>query len=35
MKYRSSQSQPDRASALALEMRTLTGKLKRKLRDQD
>ena len=34
MNYRSSQSQADRASALALEMRTLIGKLKRKLRDQ-
>jgi DNA-binding MarR family transcriptional regulator len=34
MKYRSSQSQADHASALALEMRTLIGKLKRKLRDQ-
>ncbi len=29
-----SRSQADRASALALEMRTLIGKLKRKLRDQ-
>jgi DNA-binding MarR family transcriptional regulator len=34
MSYRSSHSQADRASALALEMRTLFGKLKRKLRDQ-
>ena len=34
MNYRSSQSQAGRASALALEMRTLIGKLKRKLRDQ-
>lgn len=34
MSYRSSQSQADRASALALQMRTLVGKLKRKLRDQ-
>jgi DNA-binding MarR family transcriptional regulator len=34
MTYRSSQSQADRASALALEMRTLIGKLKRKLRDR-
>ena len=31
---RSGRSQADRAAALALEMRTLTGKLKRKLRDQ-
>jgi DNA-binding MarR family transcriptional regulator len=34
MSNRSVRSQPDRASALALEMRTLIGKLKRKLRDQ-
>lgn len=34
MSHRSSQSPADRASALALEMRTLVGKLKRKLRDQ-
>jgi len=34
MKDRSSRSQANRASALALEMRTLVGKLKRKLRDQ-
>ncbi|HTS70527.1 MAG TPA: MarR family transcriptional regulator [Terriglobia bacterium] len=34
MNYRSSQSQADRASALALEMRTLIGRLKRKLRGQ-
>lgn len=34
MSNRPSRSQPDRASALALEMRTLIGKLKRKLRDQ-
>jgi DNA-binding MarR family transcriptional regulator len=34
MNYRSSQSQASRASALASEMRTLIGKLKRKLRDQ-
>ena len=31
---RSGRSQADHASALALEMRTLIGKLKRKLRDQ-
>jgi DNA-binding MarR family transcriptional regulator len=34
MNYRSRQSQADRASALALEMRTLIGKLRRRLRDQ-
>jgi DNA-binding MarR family transcriptional regulator len=34
MSDRSSRSQADRVSALALEMRTLIGKLKRKLRDQ-
>ena len=34
MRYQSRQSQAGRASALALEMRTLIGKLKRKLRDQ-
>ena len=34
MNYRSSQSESARASALALEMRILVGKLKRKLRDQ-
>ena len=34
MSNRPARSQPDRASALALEMRTLIGKLKRKLRDQ-
>lgn len=34
MSSRSSRSQADRASALALEMRTLIGQLKRKLRDQ-
>ena len=34
MSHPPSQSQADRASALALEMRTLIGKLKRKLRDQ-
>lgn len=34
MSNRISRSQADRASALALEMRTLIGKLKRKLRDQ-
>jgi DNA-binding MarR family transcriptional regulator len=34
MSDRSSRSQTDRASALALEIRTLIGKLKRKLRDQ-
>jgi DNA-binding MarR family transcriptional regulator len=34
MGNRPSQSQTDRASALALEMRTLIGKFKRKLRDQ-
>jgi len=34
MNYRSSRSPAGRASALALEMRTLIGKLKRKLRDQ-
>jgi DNA-binding MarR family transcriptional regulator len=34
MSNRPSRSQADRASALALEMRTLIGKLKRKLRDQ-
>ena len=34
MSNRPSRSQADRASALALEMRTLVGKLKRKLRDQ-
>jgi DNA-binding MarR family transcriptional regulator len=34
MSSRPSRSQADRASALALEMQTLIGKLKRKLRDQ-
>lgn len=34
MSHRSGRSQADRASTLALEMRTLIGKLKRKLRDQ-
>jgi len=34
MSRRPGQPQADRASALALEMRTLIGKLKRKLRDQ-
>src|SRR5215470_7692491 len=34
MSIRPSRSQADRASALALEMRTLIGKVKRKLRDQ-
>ena len=34
MSDRSRRSQADRVSALALEMRTLIGKLKRKLRDQ-
>jgi DNA-binding MarR family transcriptional regulator len=34
MNHRSGQSQSDRASALALEMQTLIGKLKRKLRAQ-
>jgi DNA-binding MarR family transcriptional regulator len=34
MNYRARQSQADRASTLASEMRTLIGKLKRKLRDQ-
>jgi DNA-binding MarR family transcriptional regulator len=34
MSHRSSQPQADRASALALEIRTLIGKLRRKLRDQ-
>ena len=34
MSYRPSRSQADRASALALEMRTLIGRLKRTLRDQ-
>jgi DNA-binding MarR family transcriptional regulator len=34
MSHRSSQAQADRASVLALEMRTLISKLKRKLRDQ-
>lgn len=34
MSNRISRSQADNASALALEMRTLIGKLKRKLRDQ-
>jgi DNA-binding MarR family transcriptional regulator len=34
MSNRPSRSQADRASALALEMRTQIGKLKRKLRDQ-
>jgi DNA-binding MarR family transcriptional regulator len=34
MSHRPNRSQTDRASALALEMRTLIGKLKRKLRDQ-
>jgi DNA-binding MarR family transcriptional regulator len=34
MSNRPSRSQADRASALALETRTLIGKLKRKLRDQ-
>ena len=34
MSNRPGRSQADRASALALEMRTLVGKLKRKLRDQ-
>lgn len=34
MSNRISRSQADRTSALALEMRTLIGKLKRKLRDQ-
>jgi DNA-binding MarR family transcriptional regulator len=34
MTYRSSQFQVTRASTLALELRTLTGKLKRRLRDQ-
>ena len=34
MNNRFSQSQAGRASALALEMRTLVGKLRRKLRDQ-
>ena len=34
MSTRPGRAQADRASALALEMRTLIGKLKRKLRDQ-
>jgi DNA-binding MarR family transcriptional regulator len=34
MSSRPSRSQADRASALALEMRTLIGRLKRKMRDQ-
>jgi len=34
MNHRSARSQADRAAALALEMRTLIGKLKRKLREQ-
>jgi DNA-binding MarR family transcriptional regulator len=34
MNHRSSRPQDDRPSALALEMRTLIGRLKRKLRDQ-